>query len=237
MRLRRIDSLILTLCLLLPFAVMVTASKCGSGPVNPSRPVPIGFAVKYSAKTAEGITIQKRDAAVSDAEKKAVDEGFRRAMTIAKQLGFKKGLAGKYWIVQLEAPNPGCQQPAFQIQTSAPQYDGTKWDKDPAPGSVRICAAEWVTGASSYIGQCIPITKPDFNTNTVVPSNSCVPQVGTMRVVNDLSLIPTASYYGWEHLLLAANDPARYFATQFHTEGSGHPILSPEDCTLYRSCD
>jgi len=213
--------------------LVVTGFKCGSDtpPTTNTKPTDNSFPTKFNVTSPLGATVYKRGSAPTAEEVAEIDKSIERANVVAAFNGYSSAdkplftpALIKFLKFQIELPNPACQNPGFTIE-GAMNYDQSEWDKDPTVGKVTICAAErvWPT---SYLGQCIPIVSgPPKAPGGTPTTQGCIPQSATIRVVTDPAMA-IASYYGLEHQTLMMKDPAKYWQTQTHTNGQGHPLES-----------
>lgn len=109
-------------------------------------------------------------------------------------------MSARLYRVWLIRRSTHCENPAFLVDAT-PYYEGSEWDKDPSPERSLICAA------GMTIMQGNPITGAG------------------MVITDDMGIMRTIVRYEGEHSLLFYLDAARYEATKYHDQGSGHPIL------------
>lgn len=111
-------------------------------------------------------------------------------------------LSHRMYRIWLYPRSSHCENPAFLVNGTGSPYEGTEWDKDPSPTRCLLCAAGM----------------------TVMQGYPTITGAG-MVITNDTGIMRTIVRYEGEHSLLFYLDPERYNATQYHAEGSGHPIL------------
>lgn len=179
-------------------AVILVAASCAGDDVFDG-----SWTNKNQAKTPKGATVYGPEPATPE-KLRAIDAGLDRAFDIASRVYNYKGFQRHqdYTITLLKASDR-CQDPGFIQRADGSPYDGTPWDKDPAPGKVLICAA----GETVRYG-----------------ADETSPGAPGMLLVDDLGTLELVTRYEAEHNILLEVDRPKYAATQYHITG-GHPIL------------
>lgn len=105
----------------------------------------------------------------------------------------------KIWIFPRSSK---CIEAAFLVVADGTPYDGTEYDKDPAPGKTLLCAA------GMTVMQGLMADHPG------------------MVVTDDKAMMRRIVRYEGEHSVLFYKDAQRYVDTQYHVgTDMGHPIL------------
>jgi hypothetical protein len=182
--------------------VFVTAFKCGGGYDEG-----VYGGVLYSNHTLltpAGATIASRNS-IDPAFGPLIDAGIEDVNRIASAPPNNydvSDLPASRYRVWLFPRSPLCENPAFLVNATGSPYEGTEWDKDPRPDRCTICAA----GLTIFQGFPQP-TGPG------------------MVITDDVGIMRTIVRYEAEHSILFYKDGERFNATQYHTNGQGHPIL------------
>lgn len=165
---------------------------------------------EYTLKTPRGATVtagRRIDPAVGPLVDGGIDDVNRIASEPPNNYDVSD-IGHNRYRVALFPKSEKCIEPGFLIDTSGDPgavaaYDGSIYDKNPTAGKVSVCAAGLTVMWGAY-GQ---------------------PQNPGMLIVDDMAITRLIVRYEAEHNILFIKDPPRYNATQYHTNGNGHPIL------------
>jgi hypothetical protein len=143
----------------------------------------------------------------------AVDAGVKRALDNAKISGYtnERSLVPSFYHVQTPPfecmLSPEQKIPSFLLR--ADEYDGTEYDQYNPDGKGEHDSRGVIFATEMVLS---PGTEPS------------VPNYGWMYVCSDISVLAEGVNNGAEHILIANNDWAYYWQTEFHGSG-GHPLL------------
>ncbi len=146
---------------------------------------------------------------ISDAIMQGSQRGFDKAVRIAGQEpnNYKVLPRPSQFTIGLWPRSPRCINPGYTIRADGSEWDGTDFDKDPAPGIVRLCIAGI---ARQYAFGTGGETAGTFG----------------MVVVDDVSSIENVVWFETEHEILYAVDYPRFDATSgIHA----HPLMGEGD--------
>jgi len=189
--------LILIFCLF----VATTAFDCGGDGGKQS-----GAGKDLTQTTAAGVTVISQGG-ITPEQLDTINTSVTELLADAKALGFTEHLDPRLYTIGIVA---GCEPssdgtPSFRIR--ADDYDGSIYDKNPAPGIGEVLAAERVL---------VERKQSDW---TLYPGNSYQICPG------NLELMANTSRYGLEHILLYWNRFGEYEATANHSGGTTHPLI------------
>jgi hypothetical protein len=187
--------------LLIPTICFLLVACGGGGQSNTPKPTP-----SIHALTPAGISVRIEDGTTPDSELlEKLDADAQKLFDRAFAAGYPAGRgfrAMSVKIVRSEAP-PCRDAIAFMVRQQVAvgtNYDGDpNYDKDDRPGYVAIC----VGGRYLEAEDTIVVTRAGVMTSE-------------------------AAYFEWEHWYFRWHDPAKYYATMYHTPETGHPILNIE---------
>lgn len=96
----------------------------------------------YTRTSPMGVLV-KRETKITDAQLQEIDAGIAETLRRAKRDYPDANIPthGDFGDVWLWPTSPKCQDPSIYQVFSGGIYDGTEWDKDPAPGKTGLCYA------------------------------------------------------------------------------------------------
>lgn len=153
---------------------------------------------KYSAVTPNGHQVYSAQP-ITTAKLKLIDTGIAKGHRIAREAGGYSGFSTIYTVWLFPISDKCEAKSILQRFNSSNPYDGTEFDKDPQEGRVALCFAGRMNRVSL--------------------------ERGGMILADDDSVLENGAWFETEHNVLFEVDVPRYLSTQYHGEGSGHPII------------